>query len=61
MAGFLQRFQRFATSPQGKRAIAEAKRMARDPRTRRQLDDVRRRLTSGRGRGGGGGGGASRP
>ncbi|HEU4656113.1 MAG TPA: hypothetical protein VFR97_01245 [Capillimicrobium sp.] len=36
----------FARSPQGQRAMAEAKRLARDPKTRKQIDDVRRRLMS---------------
>jgi hypothetical protein len=49
MAAFMQRLSRFARSPQGKRAISQAQRLAKDPKTRRQLDDVRRRL-AGRGR-----------
>ncbi|SFP29351.1 hypothetical protein SAMN05421810_102162 [Amycolatopsis arida] len=49
---------RFASSPAGRRAIAQAKRMANDPRTRQQakdaLDKVRRRVNdTRRGRGGG--------
>lgn len=36
----------FARSPQGRKALAEAQRRAKDPKTRRQIDDVRRRLTS---------------
>ena len=47
MAGFLHRLQRFAKSPQGKKAMGEAERLAKDPKTRRQIDDVRRRLTGG--------------
>lgn len=40
---------KFARSPQGRKAVAEAKRLASDPKTKRQIDDARRRLT-GRGR-----------
>lgn len=36
----------FARSPQGRKAMAEAQRMAKDPKTKKQIDDVRRRLTS---------------
>jgi ribosomal 50S subunit-associated protein YjgA (DUF615 family) len=49
MAGFMQRLQKFASSPQGRRAIEEAKRLSKDPARRRQLDDLRRRLTGARG------------
>jgi hypothetical protein len=45
MAGFMQRLSRFARSPQGKRAMSEAQRLAKDPKTRKQIGDVRRRLT----------------
>ena len=41
----LQKLQRLATSPQGKRALPEAQRLAKDPARRRQVDDLRRRLT----------------
>ena len=36
----------FARSPQGRKAMSEAQRMAKDPKTKKQIDDVRRRLTS---------------
>jgi hypothetical protein len=49
MAGFMSKISRFARSPQGKRAISEAQRLAKDPKTRRQLGDFRKRL-AGRGR-----------
>jgi len=49
MPGFMQRLQKFAGSPQGRRAFDEAKRLAKDPARRKQLDDVRRRLSGGRG------------
>lgn len=54
MAGFMQRLGKFARSPQGKRAMSEAQRLAKDPNTRKQIDDVRRRLAE-RGRKPGGG------
>ena len=41
----LSRISRFAASPQGRRALAQAQRLARDPATRRRLDDARRRLS----------------
>jgi len=31
-------------SPEGRRVIAEAKKLAKDPGTRRRIDDVRRHL-----------------
>jgi hypothetical protein len=43
----LQKLQRLATSPQGKRALTEAQRLAKDPARRRQVDDLRRRLAGG--------------
>jgi len=41
---FLQKLQRLAASPQGKHALTEAQRLAKDPARRRQVDDLRRRL-----------------
>ena len=41
---FLQKLQRLAASPQGKRALTEAQRLTKDPARRRQVDDLRRRL-----------------
>jgi hypothetical protein len=34
---------RFARSPQGKKLMGQAQRLARDPRTRQRLDGLRRR------------------
>ena len=34
----------FARSPQGRKAMGDAKRLAKDPKTKRQLDQVRERL-----------------
>jgi hypothetical protein len=42
--GFMTKVGRFARSPQGQKAIGEAKRLAKDPKTRKQLDDLRRRF-----------------
>ena len=41
----LSRVTQFARSPQGRRLAGNAVRAARDPRTRRQIEQVRRRLT----------------
>ena len=54
MPGLMSKISRFARSPQGRRAMDEGKRLAKDPKTRKQLDDVRRRF-AGRGRKPGGG------
>jgi hypothetical protein len=50
---FLRKLQDFAGGPQGRKVVDEAKRLARDPDTRRKIDDARRKLMN---RGGGGGG-----
>jgi hypothetical protein len=47
---FLRKIADFARSPQGRKVATEAKRLAKDPSTRRRIDDARRRLTR---RGGG--------
>jgi hypothetical protein len=41
----LNRLGRFARSPQGKRLMNQAQRLARDPRTRRRIADARARLS----------------
>jgi len=46
---FLTQFVRFARSPQGRKVAEEAKRLARDPATRRRIDDARRRMMKPRG------------
>jgi hypothetical protein len=53
MPGLMDRIGRFARSPQGRRVVAEAKRLARDPKRREQIDEARRRLMSRGGRGAG--------
>jgi len=37
---------KLAKSPQGKKALDEAKRLAKDPKTKEQIEGVRERLTS---------------
>lgn len=44
MASLFNRISRFARSPQGKRAIGQARRLASDPRNRRRIADLRKRL-----------------
>jgi hypothetical protein len=43
---FLQQVRQFARGPEGRRLTAEAKRLARDPRTRARIDEARRRLAA---------------
>ncbi len=50
----LNRVAQFARSPQGRRLAGNAMRAARDPRTRRQIEQVRARMAQ-RGAGGTGG------
>ena len=40
MASLLNKIARFASSPQGRRAIQQAKRIASDPKTRQQAKDA---------------------
>ena len=41
----MSRVAQFARSPQGRRLAGQATRAARDPRARRQIEQVRKRLT----------------
>jgi hypothetical protein len=41
---FLQKVRKLAAGPEGRRLTQEAKRLARDPRTRARIDEARRRL-----------------
>ncbi|TWE29682.1 hypothetical protein [Prauserella muralis] len=50
MASLFSKVARFAKSPQGKRMISQAKRMANDPRTRQQAKDTIAKLR-GKGKG----------
>ena len=42
----ISRVSKFARSPQGHKVIEEGKRLARDPETRRKLDQARKRLAA---------------
>lgn len=44
MASLFTKIARFAASPQGRRMIVKAKRMASDPRTRQQAKDALAKL-----------------
>jgi hypothetical protein len=44
MAGLFDRVGRFARSPQGKRLRQQAERLARDPKTRRKIGELRGKL-----------------
>jgi hypothetical protein len=46
----MDRISKLARSPQGKKAIGDAKRFAQDPKRRQQLEEVRKRLASRGGR-----------
>jgi hypothetical protein len=45
MASLMNRIQRFAKSEQGRKLTEDAKRMAKDPKTRARIDEARRKLT----------------
>ena len=47
----LSNLLRLARTPQGRRLAEQAVRAARDPKTRKQIDDVRRRVMANRGTG----------
>ena len=53
MASLFSKVAQFATSPKGKQAIRsateKAQELAKDPKTRAKIDDVRRRIQGGRG------------
>lgn len=42
---FLKQVRDFARGPEGRRLTQEAKRLAKDPRTRARIDEARRRLS----------------
>jgi hypothetical protein len=44
MPSLIGRIARFASSPQGRRLAAQAKRYMSDPKNRAKIDDARRRL-----------------
>jgi hypothetical protein len=43
---FLQQVRKIAQGPEGRRITEEAKRLARDPRTRARIDEARKRLAA---------------
>jgi hypothetical protein len=53
MASLFSKVAEFANSPKGKQAIRsatdKAQQLAKDPKTRAKIDDVRRRIQGGRG------------
>ena len=58
MASLFTKVAQFANSPKGKQVIRQAtdkaQQLAKDPKNRAKIDDVRRRLSGGRGSGGAG-------
>jgi hypothetical protein len=46
MPTLLDKVTRFARSPEGRRAVERAQRLARDPRTKRRITEARKRLAS---------------
>lgn len=40
----ISKISRFARSPEGRRLAGQAAKLARDPKTRRRIDDMRRRF-----------------
>jgi hypothetical protein len=52
MAGIASKLAQLARSPQGRKLMSEAQRLAKDPKTRAKIDDARTKIMS---RGGGGG------
>lgn len=42
----LSKAARFARSPQGRKAVEQAKKLANDPKNRQKIDDLRRRVTN---------------
>ena len=51
----ISKLARFASSPQGQRMAQKAMEKAKDPKTRRQVDDARQKLAEKRGGSGGSG------
>ena len=53
MASLFSKLTQFASTPKGRQVIAQAtekaQQLAKDPKTRARIDDVRRRLQGGRG------------
>ena len=64
MASMMNKVMQFANSPKGKQVIRQAtdkaQQLAKDPKNRARIDDVRRRIQGGRGGSGGTGTGTVR-
>ena len=45
MPSLMNRIQKFAKSEQGRKLTEDAKRMARDPKTRARIDEARKKLS----------------
>ncbi|WP_165777473.1 hypothetical protein [Amycolatopsis antarctica] len=52
MASLFSKISSFARSPQGRRAIEQAKQAAKDPRRKQQAKDAFDKLRGGKGKGG---------
>jgi hypothetical protein len=52
MAGIASKLTQLARSPQGRKLMNEAQRLAKDPKTRAKIEDARTKLMSRRGGGG---------
>jgi hypothetical protein len=52
MAGIASKLAQLARSPQGRKLMTEAQRLAKDPKTRAKIDDARTKLMQRRGGGG---------
>ncbi len=50
MASLFTSLAKFARSPQGRKAMAKAQQMAKDPKTRQQIADARAKLVARGGR-----------
>jgi hypothetical protein len=42
----MNKVSKLARSPQGRKAMDQAKRMANDPKTKQQIEDARKKLSS---------------
>lgn len=51
MPSFISRVSQFARSPQGRKLMGQAQRLAKDPKTKARIDDARRKLMARGGKG----------
>jgi hypothetical protein len=52
MPSFMKKIQDFAKSPQGKKLVDDAKKMASDPKTKQKIDEARKKFMGGGSTGG---------